>query len=280
MRVTDLSIERNFLHNIFKLEKRLARLQDQASSGRRILRPQDDPIGTGRAVYLRHDMAVNNQYQRNIDKAKNWMEQTESALAHLTNVITRARELALTGATGTTPPDSKKAIAVEIEQLWEEAISVLETTVDKRNLLTGTMPVWKVARDVTITSDDLTQLEDGDLKEYTNVTFQQLKYALDPEDPSQEPDEDAIQQLIGDLDDCLDKILSQRAKNGARLRRLDILSEKALNMDIEYERLLSNVEEVDLVEVVVRLKSQEAAYQAALAVGARLIQPSLLDHLR
>lgn len=35
---------------------------------------------------------------------------------------------------------------------------MLETTVDKRNLLTGAMPVWKVARDVTITSDDLTHL--------------------------------------------------------------------------------------------------------------------------
>ena len=43
-------------------------------------------------------------------------------------------------------------------------------------------------------------------------------------------------------------------------------------MDIEYERLLSNVEEVDLVEIVVRLKSQEAVYQAAL--GWRKANPA------
>ena len=85
---------------------------------------------------------------------------------------------------------------------------------------------------------------------------------------------------MGRLDDGLDRVLAERAENGARLRRLDILSEKAVSMDIEYQRLLSNVEEADLVEVIVKLKSQEAAYQAALAAGARLIQPSLLDHLR
>ena len=51
-------------------------------------------------------------------------------------------------------------------------------------------------------------------------------------------------------------------------------------MDIEFQRLLSNVEEADLTEVIVKLISQQMAYQTALAVGARLIQPSLLDYLR
>ncbi|HHT85197.1 MAG: hypothetical protein ACOX34_07050 [Bacillota bacterium] len=274
MRVTDLSIERNFLYNIFKVEKRLARLQDQASSGKAIIRPQDDPIGAGRSIYLRHDMAVSSQYQRNMDKAKNWMEQTESALSHLTNVIARARELALYGVTGTTPPDAKAAIAAEIRQLQAEAESIMNTTVDDRKLLTGTMPEWRVARDVMITTDDL-----GDWWGDMEATFVQLTEGLCPSDGS-EPDEAAIQDALGRLDQWLDKILSARAENGARLRRLDILSEKAMNMDIEHQRLLSNVEEVDLVEVIVKLKSQEAAYQAALAAGARLIQPSLLDHLR
>jgi len=269
VRVTDLSIERNFLYNIFKLEKRLAKLQDQASSGKAITRPQDNPIGAGRAIYLRHDRSVINQYRRNMDKARNWMEQTESALAHLTAVFERARELALYGATGTTPPDAKAAIAAEVRQLKDEALSIMDTTVEDRNLLTGTMPEWRLARDVIVTVKDLT-----DFRQEVVDVFDQLIGGLES------ADEGVIQDALGRLDDGLDRVLAERAENGARLRRLDILSEKAVSMDIEYQRLLSNVEEADLVEVIVKLKSQEAAYQAALAAGARLIQPSLLDHLR
>ncbi|HHX09936.1 MAG TPA: hypothetical protein GX729_00975 [Firmicutes bacterium] len=269
MRVTDLSIERNFLYNIFKVEKRLTKLQEQASSGRAIDRPQDDPIGAGRAIYLRHDRSVISQYMRNMDKARNWMEQTEQALSHLTNVFTRARELAQTGATGTTPPDAKAAIAAEMRQLKDEALSVMDTTVDDRKLLQGTMPEWRLARDVMITAKDLSDLQDD-----IEATFDQLIAGLEA------ADEEVIQDAWGKLDEGLDTILAERAKNGAKIRRLRLLDEKAVNMDIEYQRLLSNVEDVDLVEVTVRLKSHEAAYQAALAVGARLIQPSLLDHLR
>ena len=78
----------------------------------------------------------------------------------------------------------------------------------------------------------------------------------------------------------LDSVLAHRPENGAKLRRLDILEEKAGDMDIEFQRLLSNVEEADLTEVIVKLMSQQMAYQTALAAGARLIQPSLLDYLR
>lgn len=269
MRVTNLSVERNFLYNIFNLEKRLMKLQDQASSGKAITRPEDNPIGTGRAIYLRHDMAVIQQYQRNIDKARNWMEQRESALSHLTSVISRARELAIQAANGTNPDDARKAIAAEIEQLLDEADSIMNTTVENRYLLHGTMPEWRVARDVTVTVNDLFS-QAQEIRNALNRLLNGLRNGIEAD----------IQGAIGDLDQVLDDILSERAENGAKLRRLDILSEKAVNMNIEYERLLSNVEEIDLVEVVVRLKSQEAAYQAALAVGARLIQPSLLDHLR
>ena len=133
MRVTDLTIQRNFLYNIFAVEKRLGELQDMASSGKSITRPQDDPVGSERSISLRHDLCVNDQYLRNIDKAKTWMSQTEQAMAHVTTVLSRAHDLALTGMTGTTPEDAREAISAEISQLKDELSGVFDTTVDGRN---------------------------------------------------------------------------------------------------------------------------------------------------
>ncbi|QUL97938.1 MAG: flagellar hook-associated protein FlgL [Candidatus Fermentithermobacillus carboniphilus] len=269
MRVTDLTMERNFLYNIFNCDARLQKLQDQASSGKRITRPQDDPLGTERSIGLRHHLSKSNQYLRNLDNARTWMEETEQALSELTTVLSRAQELALYGGTGTTPPAAREAIASELEQLAEEVHNIAGTTIEGRKLLTGTMPQWKLSDDVTMTVPDLTALL-SDAEKFIS----QLAVGL------RTSSESDIEAATAGINSSLDGVLAARAENGAKIRRLDILEEKTKALDIEYQRLLSNVEDADLTEVIVRLKSQEAAYQAALAVGARLIQPSLLDHLR
>ena len=43
---------------------------------------------------------------------------------------------------------------------------------------------------------------------------------------------------------------------------------------------LSNIEDVDLAQVMVNLQAQQVTYQAALSATARAIQPSLVDFLR
>ncbi|MBP8613979.1 MAG: hypothetical protein KBI40_03890 [Firmicutes bacterium] len=269
MRVTDLTIQRNFLYNIFGVEKRLGELQDMASSGKSITRPQDDPVGSEKSISLRHDLCVNDQYLRNIDKAKTWMSQTEQAMAHATSVLSRVHDLALYGGTGTTPDEARNAIAAEVSQLKEELSSVFNTTVDGRNLLYGTMPVWRLGTDVTLTCKGIEAIMTD-----VNAYMDQLEQGL------QTSNVDDIAAAAEGLDQALDKVLSHRAENGAKLRRLDTLEEKSNDMYVEYKRVLSNVEEVDLTEVVVKLMSQQMAYQSALAVGARLIQPSLLDYLQ
>jgi flagellar hook-associated protein 3 FlgL len=43
---------------------------------------------------------------------------------------------------------------------------------------------------------------------------------------------------------------------------------------------LSDIEDIDLPETIMKLQLQEVAYQAALGATARAIQPSLMDFLR
>jgi flagellar hook-associated protein 3 FlgL len=46
------------------------------------------------------------------------------------------------------------------------------------------------------------------------------------------------------------------------------------------KKRLSNIEDVDLAQVMVNLQAQQLTYQAALSAPARAIQPSLVDFLR
>ncbi len=270
MRITDLSTERNFLHNLMRSEERLGKLEDMASSGTRLTRPQDDPTGVERSLILRHHVAQTNQFARNVNRAKTWTEETEQALADLLTLIMRAQDLAIEGGTATTPEDARAYIAMEVGELLEEAQAIRNRTSQGRLLLTGTLPQWKVGPGMTVTVKDQSCLFD-EVQRHLGDLYEGLKKEGDV-------------ALVGDAREGLvrvmDLTLAERAENGAKMNRLDMLDARLKTTDIEYRRLLSNVEDADLSELLVRLWSAQASYQAALGVGARLIQPSLLDYLR
>lgn len=269
MRMTNLTIERNFLYNAAVAEERLQRLQDMASSGKLFQRPQDDPVGVERSVSLRNHLAKNKVYLRNLDRARAWMENTEQALSELTAVLTRAEEIGLAGVTATTPPEAREAIACEVHQLWEEVGNIATRTIEGRFIVTGTMPTWRIGPELEITSDDLTGM-------FNDI----CTYLANLETGLRDPALSDPLVALEDVRRMSDAVLAQRSTNGARVNRLASLETKMTALDIEYQRQLSNVEDVDLTQVIVRLASAEAAYQAALGAGARLIQPSLLDYLK
>lgn len=269
MRVTNLTRERNFLYDIGLSQSRLGKLQDEAASGKKINKPEDDPVGTEMSMALRHHLEENSQYLRNLDNARSWMDSVEQAFSEVTSLLQRASELAIEGASDTTPPDARQALAKEVEQLGAQVQDITNRTLNGRKLLTGTMPEWRVASDVKMTVSDESGLL-GDI----STCLTNLKTALDNSDNA------GIQTAIGEINKLLDQVLAERATNGAKLKRLDILEEQGQNMDLEFQKLLSKTEDADYAQVIMDLKTAEAAYQAALAAGARLIQPSLLDYLK
>jgi len=268
MRMTNLTMERNLLYNIAVAEERLQNLQNMASSGMKFQKPEDDPVGVQRSMNLRNEKTRNERYLLNLSRARSWMEYTEQALSELTAALSRAHEIGLNGVTATTPQDAKNAIAAEVQQLREEVLSLKNRTMEGRNLLTGTMPTWKVGDNLTVTATDLTTLLD-DAAAYLEALDQGLR-GLGP-DPN---------AALADIMAVSDRVLAERATNGARVARIEALEVKLTALNIEHKRLLSDVEDIDITEVIVKLKGAETAYQAALGAGARLLQPSLLDYLK
>src|SRR2546427_198074 len=78
MRVTSQMIMDSSLHNIELNQDRIEQLQGQITSGSRITKPSDDPIGAARALNLEDSIAQSQQYQRNIDHAKSWLNTTDA----------------------------------------------------------------------------------------------------------------------------------------------------------------------------------------------------------
>src|SRR3954462_9704704 len=84
--------------NISKNRTEMSDLQNQAATMKRITKPSDDPVGTARSLGIRTDKAGTEQFMKNLDMAKTFLNYTETALGDLTEVISRAKELAINQA--------------------------------------------------------------------------------------------------------------------------------------------------------------------------------------
>jgi flagellar hook-associated protein 3 FlgL len=85
---------------------------------------------------------------------------------------------------------------------------------------------------------------------------------------------------IGEIDQRMTQVLSQRSMVGAKVNRFELIRARLREEELNFTNLLSQNEDADIAEVIVRLKEAENVYRASLAAGARIIMPTLIDFLR
>jgi flagellar hook-associated protein 3 FlgL len=78
----------------------------------------------------------------------------------------------------------------------------------------------------------------------------------------------------------MDRMKSALADVGSRAARVEreeqLLTDRAMSL----ETLLSETENIDLPNTLMRLEMQKVGYEAALSATAKAIQPTLMDYLR
>ncbi|KXG78810.1 Flagellar hook-associated protein 3 [Fervidicola ferrireducens] len=96
----------------------------------------------------------------------------------------------------------------------------------------------------------------------------------------QNNDPTSLSSRLSGLDDAINVLLKFRSQVGAKINRLEATRTRVENNRIDYTALLSKTEDIDIAQVIMDLKMEENVYRASLAVGARIIQPTLVDFLR
>ncbi len=85
---------------------------------------------------------------------------------------------------------------------------------------------------------------------------------------------------LSTFDDAIDDSLNLRAELGAKMNRLDLTKGRLEDEILNQRELLSENQDTDMAETIMELRMEESVYQASLATGARIIQPSLVDFLQ
>ncbi|RLT92578.1 flagellar hook-associated protein FlgL [Ketobacter sp.] len=111
-------------NSILDNQSKVNQTQLQLSKGTRILKPSDDPIGSAVALDLQKQIDNSLQFISNGQTAETKLAVEESALANVTDILQRIRDLTLQGANATMNQTDRQAIIVEIEQRMDELIGL------------------------------------------------------------------------------------------------------------------------------------------------------------
>jgi flagellar hook-associated protein 3 FlgL len=127
MRVSTVSFTQRGLTSMLEQQKRLADIQEQISSGKRILKPSDDPSGAAQILRLEQTLSVTNQYQRNADNAISRLTLEESTLDSMQDSLIRIREIAIQGANPIIGNTDRLSLAQEVRERLNELVSLANT---------------------------------------------------------------------------------------------------------------------------------------------------------
>lgn len=140
MRVTTRMLTQHTAANIMANADAMQQTQRQLTTGKRILRPGDDPAGAAFGVRLRSQNLRDDQYLRNIEQSRTWLDTTDSVLGDIGDLLGRARELSVQASTGTLGAGDTAQVAEEIDAIRNQIISSLNRTVDvDQHLFSGQM---------------------------------------------------------------------------------------------------------------------------------------------
>jgi flagellar hook-associated protein 3 FlgL len=305
-RITHTMVQRNVLADLNAVNARLSRSQAKVASGKEITKPSDDPFETARAMALRQSLSGTQQYTRNAQDAIGWAEATEQALGQITDEVHRARDLLVQGASDSTDSESRKSIAIELEQVIESIKQNANATYGGNYLFAGSetaTPPYALGGGDTYAGDEAgwDPAQPGVVREIgpgvslsintvgreflgdgsTGADGKLLDVLRKAVVSLRNDDGDALATTdLQGLDANLDKLLEVRARNGARSNRLESAVSRLSELEESTTKQLSETEDADIAKTLIDFNSQQAAYQAALRAGASLVQSSLMDFLR
>jgi len=137
MRITDSMKFSSIQLNLQRASQKFFDANERVVSGRRINSPSDDPAGSQQVLRLESLNSSIDQYERNMSRAQHQLETYDSVLDTATNIIIRAKELAI-GANNATQNSGDRAMtAVEVTGLLEEMVSIANTRVDGSYIFAG-----------------------------------------------------------------------------------------------------------------------------------------------
>jgi flagellar hook-associated protein 3 FlgL len=138
MRVSD-NTSRHAVHDALgRTRARIEDLQLKNATLKKLNAPSDDPAANAKIMDIRTQSSVNKQFDMNANTAKDRLQHTENAVQELTDILLRAKEIALNQSSGASAtPESRAGVAQEVAQLYKQVVAIANRRIGDHYIFGG-----------------------------------------------------------------------------------------------------------------------------------------------
>ncbi|MCY3001435.1 MAG: flagellar hook-associated protein FlgL [Planctomycetota bacterium] len=116
----------------------LVRSQEQISSGKRIVRASDDPIGTSQALAFRRQISAAERHKTSVEGAQRMLDTASSLLQDAGGTLAESRSILIQAMNGTQSDDDRRLLADSIELIRDRLLEIGNARSGNRYLFAGT----------------------------------------------------------------------------------------------------------------------------------------------
>lgn len=299
MRISSGQITATMLASLQMNYGDVGRLEMQLSSGKKILKPSDDPIGSVSLLGLKKEQKAIEQYQSNITQTQTQLSQGEVQLDSMVNILMRVQDLTQMASNDSYSSDERIGMATELRQLHASLLDLANAKDENGSYLfsgseVNTTPVVKdatgnysyqgdayqrqvaVAHGVTIVANN--NASDLFFSGGTNF-FQELDGFISTLETAPGSVNTASGLMLDTIAATQDSISIERSGMGARQNTLEQLNSAHSEMKLFSEEVSNKIETLDYSEATTEMSSTLMALQVTMQAFSKVNNLSLFNYL-
>lgn len=272
------------------IRQRIRTVEQQSITGLKLIDPSDMPNALGEVDALEASIKDQGQWQNNASFAISVQNTADGVLGEVSDLLARARELAVLGANEAGVGTERAQLAEEVAQIRESLISTANTQFGDRYIFGGQAygrPPF--GDDGTWMGDNTTATVRIGPNNFTEAGWNgeaifagsgsPLDALADLEAALSSDDADAVAATLTQLDGAIDQVISSRAGIGLSTARAESAATVAQNLELALEERKAALVEADQFETYTELANLRVAFEGALQVTASTVRTNLFNLL-
>lgn len=280
-----LSINRNrppdAVQSQLDLMKSIGDQQKAISTGKRLIKPSDDPQGWLEVSVIARQQGNEEAWVANIGRAETRAVQAESSMSEVASGLIRAKELVVQSNNDAINDINREGIAIELEGILANIRDIMAQDDPFGGKLFADIAIEvPIGGTRHVVASPTTQQLFGQLPDGAGGTATIENLMLASIDAVRNGTQADRNGRLTPLDKGIDYMTAMLTGQGVARGRLESARNQFIESRVVLAERRQSIEDVDVSEAITRLQALDISLEAAQAVYAKITQRSLLDYLR
>ena len=288
------------------VQSKLTQTQAQLAQGKQVINASDAPDQAATIQRLKSILNRQDSYQSSLNTVKNRLQGEESTLQSVSDLLVRAKEVAVQGANDTLNPGDRKGLATEMKALRDQMLSLANTKDSNDNYLfagsrvkqqafaenSSGVPVYRgdqTRMNVRVGEQRSIPINRTGTGAFVSVNrtdtdgtaigvgfFKVMDDLIAGLNNSKGAD---VSRGVGELDNLQLGVSLARAEVGTNLNVVDQQTSVIEDMTLNLKTTLSSIEDLDYASAITKMNQQMLSLEAAQSSFAKVSKLSLFNFI-